>query len=151
MVRHDEEGALGLVLNRPLDVTVQEACGNASLSLSVDLPLFRGGPCDGPLMVLHGADADGEEVIPGVRFATEAGQIIEVLEEGVNVKCFAGYSGWSPGQLESEMKQQAWLPVDGLAEHVFGYDPKLYRKLLTNVSLSPWVDPARIPNDPTMN
>ena len=54
MVRHDDEGALGLVLNRPLDVTVQEACGNASISMTCDLPLFRGGPCDDRAMASWG-------------------------------------------------------------------------------------------------
>jgi putative transcriptional regulator len=151
MVRHDEEGALGLVLNRPLDVTVQEACGNASISMTSELPLYRGGPCDGPLMVLHNADVKSEQVIPGVRFATEAGQILEVLENQCKAKCFAGYAGWSPGQLEAEMESQAWMVVKATAGQVFDTESDLYRKLLTTVTLSPWVDPSRIPEDPNLN
>lgn len=152
VVRHDLEGALGLVLNQPLDITVQEACGNSSLSLTLDIPLFCGGPCEGPLMVLHAGDGvKSEQVIPGVRFATEAGQILEALETSAKSKCFAGYSGWSPGQLETEMEADAWLVVDGNASDIFENDPELYNKLRTRIMFGPWVDPKDIPEDPSVN
>ncbi len=151
MVRHDSEGAMGLVLNRPLGVTVQEACGNETALLLPELPLFRGGPCDSPLMVLHDRETDGESILPGVRFSTEAGEIFSVLQGAGLSKCFAGYSGWSPGQLESEMASDAWMMVDPQPAQVFSTKPELYRKLVTQVSLSTWVDPAQIPQDPSLN
>src|SRR5438309_4081901 len=74
MLRDDpDEGALGIVLNRPMAVSVKEACEDAlDTTCNVDGPLHQGGPCEGPLMVLYGQSADDEdEVAPGVYFTTE--------------------------------------------------------------------------------
>ena len=78
-------------------------------------------------------------------------QILEVLENSCSAKCFAGYAGWSPGQLEAEMESQAWLVTSATPAQVFGKDNDLYRRLLTNITLSPWIDPSRIPDDPNLN
>ena len=54
IVRHDEDGALGVVVNRPLGVSVDEACGSeVEAARGVGLPLFDGGPCKGPVMAIH--------------------------------------------------------------------------------------------------
>src|SRR5437660_1340859 len=73
MVRHGEEGALGLVLNRPLETTVHEACSEVlETPCAAEGFLYQGGPCEGPLMALHtNADASDMDVIEGVYFTTE--------------------------------------------------------------------------------
>ena len=54
IVRHDEDGAMGIVVNRPLGVSLDEACGDeVEAAQGVDLPLFLGGPCSGPLIAVH--------------------------------------------------------------------------------------------------
>ncbi len=54
IVRHDQEGALGVVINRPLGVTLEEACGDdVEAASGVSVPLFHGGPCTGPLVAVH--------------------------------------------------------------------------------------------------
>src|SRR3982751_5237695 len=76
MVQHGEEGALGLILNRPLQATVRDVCEKVlETPCEIEAPLHQGGPCEGPLMVLH-TDADGGiggevEVMPGVHFTAE--------------------------------------------------------------------------------
>src|SRR3954464_5417978 len=77
IVRHDDDGALGVVLNRPLDVTVADACGEAlAAASSVEAPLPLGGPGDGPLVVLHSdAGGVGDEVISGVHFSSDQEEI----------------------------------------------------------------------------
>src|SRR5690348_8195431 len=73
MVQHDENGALGLVLNRPLQTTVKEACEQAlETECEVEGYLYQGGPCEGPLMVLSGVETAGQiQVTEGVHFTTE--------------------------------------------------------------------------------
>ena len=53
MVKHDDDGAIGLVINQPLDVTVADVLGeNYESAASIRSPLHRGGPCEGPMMIL---------------------------------------------------------------------------------------------------
>src|SRR5687767_11333969 len=61
IVKDSDEGALGVILNRPLEITVADACGEQVPAASeVDEPIHQGGPCEGPLTVLHGNPAAGE-------------------------------------------------------------------------------------------
>src|ERR1700720_344277 len=70
MVSHGEEGSLGLVLNRPLEMTVKEACEQVlETTCEIDDALHQGGPCEGPLMVLHTqmpALQLEPEIVPGI-------------------------------------------------------------------------------------
>ena len=68
----DEHGSLGLVLNRPTSATVKEACeDDLSIACPVDAPLFKGGPCEGLLTVLHTREDVGDlEVMNGVYFTS---------------------------------------------------------------------------------
>src|SRR4051812_11769682 len=73
VVQHGDGGALGLILNRRIDVTVQSAWGQVSEgTCEVEGNLHQGGPCEGPLMVVHGEESLGQlEVLPGIHFSTE--------------------------------------------------------------------------------
>src|SRR5687768_8432333 len=72
MVQHNDDGALGLVLNRPLTAAIQTVWQQVSESpCLIEGFLHQGGPCEGPLMVVHAnADASDLEVMPGVYFST---------------------------------------------------------------------------------
>ena len=77
MLQHDEERALGVVINRTLDVTVKQACEQV-LETDCDIAgnLHSGGPCEALLMVLHSDDLvepDDEPVLPGLHFSTDKG------------------------------------------------------------------------------
>lgn len=62
IVRHDDDGALGLVVNRPLGVSLDEACSDeVEAARGVDVPLFHGGPCSGPLVAVHNVAALARE------------------------------------------------------------------------------------------
>jgi putative transcriptional regulator len=109
MISHSDEGSLGLVLNRPLEMTVKEACEQVlETTCDVHGTLYQGGPCEGPLMVLHtptaGLSAE-VEVVPGVCFTTDREKIESLLVDAdVTAKYFVGYSGWGAGQLEAEIE-----------------------------------------------
>ena len=83
MVQHNEQGALGLVLNRPLELTVRDACKESlPEQCEVEQVLHQGGPCQGPLMVIHANELSKDsDVFPGVYFTTERGKIEILLKQ----------------------------------------------------------------------
>ncbi len=154
MVQHDENGALGLVLNRPLQATVKEACEKAlDMTCEVEAPLFQGGPCEGPLMVLHCYEMAAQfEVFEGVQFTTEKDHIEWLLAQtDPEARFFVGYSGWGAGQLEGEMETGSWLVAPATKEMIFTDDQAKWQRLLKEIVLGQWVDPRRIPEDPSVN
>lgn len=154
MVQHTDDGALGLVLNRPLEATVQQACEQVlEESCAVEGQLHQGGPCEGPLMVVHTQEDYGElEILPGLYFTTERQKIEWLLRhEDAESKFFVGYSGWGAGQLEGEMETGSWLVCPADARMVFKGDEKQWTKLFTTATVGKWVKPEHIPDDPSMN
>lgn len=156
IVQQDESGVIGLILNRPLDVTVADACDpSAEEAASVQEKLYQGGPCPGPLMVLH-ADAavGGTEIVAGVRFTAER-ERIQCLMRGGNggpVRYYAGYAGWSPSQLEDEIEEGAWLLSPASADVVFNdAHASQWSALTTRLTVGKWIDVDRMPEDPTTN
>lgn len=134
--QHDAEGAFGLVLNRLSDKKVGEA-------LVADLPehlreqaLFLGGPVQPTaLSFLHSDTFQLESnVLPNLTVGHSLDQLMELGESFSpmqNVKVFAGYAGWSPGQLEDEMKREAWLTHPASCDLIFTAKPEeLWRSIL---------------------
>ena len=98
IVSHDESGAMGLVLNRPLDMTVAEAWKQVSeIPYLNEDPMHQGGPCEGMLMVLHGQEEQGQlEVMPGVWLSTDAESVKRLVDVDERpMKFFVGYAGWT--------------------------------------------------------
>jgi putative transcriptional regulator len=167
VIKHDDEGAMGLVLNRPTGATVREAIdGDGDVVCQTDAGLFRGGPCDGPLMVLHSeADLAQETVIPGETDEPETGVYFTVDSDLVRdllgnpdaiARYFHGYAGWSPGQLDAEMDAGGWLTIEASAQSVF--DPDVGSQAWTarlnergREALKGQINPNLIPPDPTVN
>lgn len=156
ILQHDQNGALGVVINHLLEITVREACEQV-LEVQCDVPgfLHKGGPCENLLMVLHdnnGLDPDDEPVIPGVHFSTDKETIEElVAEPSGNLKFVVGYSGWGAGQLEEELSTGSWLITTATIARIFGPHETLWNRLSSEANLRQWVDPRQIPDDPSMN
>ena len=117
---HGDEGAMGLVLNRPSDVTVGEAVPPLASVVGAESLVHVGGPVQ-PEAVLVLAEFDDPEaaatiVVGDVGFASSEGELDEVAGVTRRARVFAGYSGWGPGQLEAELKEESWLvePADGV-------------------------------------
>lgn len=154
LVQHGDEGALGVVLNRPSGLTVREATDQlADTPSGPDAPLHLGGPCAGPLVALHtDPDIAEIEVIDGLYFSAEKQRVEQLLRDGnESVRFFAGYSGWSAGQLEDELEEGSWLLVPAVREMVLnpGSDP--WGRLNTYATLGGTVPLERIPDDPHLN
>jgi putative transcriptional regulator len=126
--KHDPEGAFGLVLNRSLGKTVGEMIVADLPDLLKVSPLYVGGPVQpGALSYLHTdellADAD---VMPNLALGHSLDDLVEIgssFSVTKKVRLFAGYAGWSPGQLESEMKRKSWLTYPASLGLVFDTPP----------------------------
>jgi len=154
LIRHDAQGAFGFVVNRPTDLMVADALGGVLDDAGhIDSPVYFGGPCQGPLFVLHrDAGIGGENPLPGVHLTTDRDAIEALLVAGAEpAKFFGTYSGWSPEQLETEIAEGSWLIYDGTADDAFSTDARLWHKLNARIHLSKYMPPERIPDDPSVN
>jgi len=158
MVQHDDEGALGLVLTRPISLSVQEIWKNVS-GEDIDAPehVLQGGPVEGPLMAIHQEEHLGElEVIPGVYFSSQRENIEPLIRESRSeFRLFLGYSGWGAQQLEAEMEVGGWLTLPAKAEQVFETNTDaLWKSVSGEVGSNIMRDSLnlkRMPQDPNMN
>jgi putative transcriptional regulator len=131
LVRHDEEeGSLGLIVNRPTRLTVREALPALGEMKDLDLALYFGGPVqpEAMLALLRPVKRpDGAlRVLPDVYFSTEMDVVKEAARQpdaAGRLRVYAGYAGWAPGQLASELRQGAWVVAPGRAAGVFREDP----------------------------
>ena len=126
--QHNEEGAFGLVLNRP---TGQQVGDGLTAKLSDALKsqdLFLGGPVQPQaLSYLHADDflPDGN-VLPNLSLDHSLDTLVELSDSfsaTQKLKVFAGYAGWSPGQLDDEMKRDTWLTHPASMELIFCENP----------------------------
>jgi len=157
MVQHDEGGAMGLVLNQPSETRVKEVWEQVSeTACEAEGYLYHGGPCEGPLMVVHTDESLSEmEIVPGLYFSAEKESVQQIAAGGERrAKFFVGYAGWGPGQLEAEMEEGAWLAAPASDETIFSEDEDEWRKAFEAAAGArpfPWVDPKLIPDDPSVN
>jgi putative transcriptional regulator len=150
MSAHNAEGAMGVVLNRPLGKSLGQLSGDFALGPLAGVPLFKGGPVQTEQLVLAAwqVQPDGFRL----HFGIEPDKALQLLsEDGTHVRGFLGYSGWSAGQLENEMKHRTWIvadvPEDLLAQE---QDDTLWRRVLGREG-DEWRLLAGEPDDPTAN
>jgi putative transcriptional regulator len=136
LIEHSEDGALGVVLNRPTDIDVSavlEEWGQLTADPGV---LYVGGPVNQDSLVALGRRARGD-VEGWTQVFDDLGAVDLHLEPaelaaGLNgIRVFVGYSGWGPSQLETELADDAWMVVDAVVDDVFAADPEtMWRSVL---------------------
>ena len=158
MLDHSEDGAAGLVLNRPTEATVADIAETVfSTPIDWDKRLNLGGPVAGPLMVLHEVEAlSDREILPGLYHSVELGQVRELVLGRVEPSMIlANYAGWGPGQLEGEFDVDSWLTLPATRNHVFGTEGEdLWKVVVQAVNarkLSDFLGLREVPPDPTLN
>ncbi|HEX5310418.1 YqgE/AlgH family protein [Aquabacterium sp.] len=133
MCEHTENGAMGVVINRPIDIKLKNLFEKVDLHLDredlSEAPVFFGGPVQTERgFVLHESlDEEGGHYnstlkIPGGLEMTTSRDVLEALSHGAGPrKVFVtlGYSGWSAGQLEEELSRNGWLTVDARSDIIF--------------------------------
>ena len=146
-----EEGALGVIINRPLDKQVSDLVSETPPEGLADVPVFLGGPVGkNQLMFAAFEWAKGEGLKlnhnVGLEEASE-----RVGENAASVCAFVGYAGWGAGQLEAEMKQKSWL-LQKPTRSALKLDrlPKLWFDIMNK--MGPWYKMlAAAPDDPSLN
>jgi len=151
---HDARGAVGVILNRPLEVTVHDAIPALAAVVREGDVLYEGGPVEtGQAVVLVEAVADEVLDVPvfgSVGFVT--GDVPVEVEHAVRrARVYLGHAGWGPDQLEDELAAGVWVVEPALAEDVFTAEPRsLWRRLLERKG-PPFDAVARVPYDPREN
>jgi putative transcriptional regulator len=114
VIEHGEEGAFGLVLNRPSETSVGEAVPELATLIDSDDPLFIGGPVQPSTVITVARFEDvGDAALAafddiGV-LGTGGPPIEEMADRVLRAKAFVGHSGWGPGQLEAELETGEWI------------------------------------------
>jgi putative transcriptional regulator len=154
IVEHSDEGALGLVLNRPSETTVGEAISELQQLLDVDDPLYVGGPVQpSSLIVLAEFEQpDDAALIAFDDVGVLAGGAEDDPATGLRrSRAFVGHSGWGPGQLDSEIERDDWILEPARPEDAFSAAPlDLWESVLTRKGGS-YALVARMPPDPSVN
>jgi putative transcriptional regulator len=137
LCEHTDKGALGLVINKPVDIKLRNLFEKVELSLTrediADAPVYFGGPVQTERgFVLHermhaegaqGSPYSSTLAIPGAPLdMTTSKDVLEALAEGAGPKKLLvtlGYSGWGAGQLEDEISRNGWLTVDADPSVIF--------------------------------
>jgi putative transcriptional regulator len=130
---HNERGALGIVVNRPTDVTLDALFHQVEIPLAAgDLarrPVFYGGPVQFDHgFVLHRPLGEWKSTLPvGDMGLTTSRDVLEAMARGEGPRehlVALGYAGWAPGQLEDEIASNGWLTVETDVDLIFNVPPE---------------------------
>jgi putative transcriptional regulator len=156
IAEHTEEGAMGLVLNRPAETLVDEAVPDLAWLARDDERVWVGGPVAETAVIvlaewdepaLSGAIVEGDLGFVGAD-ADEPEQLEGAIRRA---RVFAGHAGWGPGQLEEELAEEAWIIESPLREEIFSTDPdELWAAVLRRKG-SRYALLSTMPPDPSLN
>lgn len=135
LLEQDAEGSMGLILNRPLHVHLRDVLSGLS---GCPHRLHNGGPVGlNQLFFLHQYEQLAEDSTPvaeGIYFGGSEAEVRSLLQvnllEEERIRFFVGYAGWSAGQLEEELSQQAWVVADMRREYLNAPCSRLWRNVV---------------------
>jgi putative transcriptional regulator len=157
LLHHDAEGAQGVVLNRPMDARVDVVLPDWQPHVTPPSVLFEGGPV-GLDSALGLVSAPGDVEPVGVKRLFRGVGLVDldtppeiVMADVAGLRIFAGYAGWSPGQLEGEIRLGSWYVVESEGRDAFTDDPaelwvRVLRRQRDHLAFV-----ATFPPDPEMN
>jgi putative transcriptional regulator len=151
---HSEEGALGVILNRASEATVDEALPELA-ALADDLgAVYVGGPVQPSAIVVLADYVEPEHaqslVIDSVGFLPSEVDP-DSLGELRRARVYAGYAGWGPGQLDDELEEGSWIVEPAIPEDVFTADPDTLWSDVLKRKGGPFGVLALMPPDPSLN
>jgi putative transcriptional regulator len=152
---HSDEGAMGVVLNRPSEVTVGEAAPQLEQTVEGSDRVYAGGPVQPSSIVFLAEFLDpakaGVLVLGRIGFPAPDAELDELSRGTGRVRVFAGFAGWGEGQLETEIADGDWIAQAALPEDVFTDVPEqLWSSVLERKGGS-YALVARMPPDPSLN
>lgn len=154
VTEHGDEGAMGIVLNQPSELLVEEVIP-ALEPVAGTGPVYVGGPVQPEALMLLGEFADPAKAawivtadVGLVSAQTDIEELPAALRRG---RVYAGFSGWGPGQLEGELEHEAWIVEAPLPRELFPDDPdELWSAVLARMG-GEYSLVARMPEDPSLN
>jgi putative transcriptional regulator len=154
MTEHSDEGAMGIVLNRPSETSVESVVPELA-EIAGGEPIYVGGPVQPDALVLlaefSNLEAAAWIVVADVGLASADVDLAELAESVRRGRVYAGYSGWGAGQLEAEMETDSWIVEPPLPAELFPQDPAtLWRAVLARKG-GQYALIARMPADPSVN
>jgi putative transcriptional regulator len=153
IAEHTDEGALGVVLNRPSEATIGEVVPDLSSLVDADETIFSGGPVQpgGVLVLAEFADPE-DAALPvdgDLGFVALEADVDEI--SAGRARAFAGPAGWGAGQLDAELGEESWFVAPFEREDAFSDEPEeLWRTALMRKG-GAYALVARMPLDPSLN
>lgn len=158
LVAHEQGGAMGVVLNRATEVPVSEVLGDWGGLAHDPAVLFEGGPVQPDSAICVARSRPGVDGLTGFQpffgslGTVDLGKEPQRLRDRVDgVRVFAGYAGWSPGQLEEEIASGSWFTFDALPGDPFMTRPDDLWALVLRRQGGLIAAVAQYPPDPTLN
>ena len=158
MLDHNEQGAMGVILNQPISTQVSDLAGKIfedDFQWSKNLHLV--GPVPGSLIVVHVVeDLADSEVVPGVYVTFDAATVQELIRQRPEPSLIiANYSGWGPGQLEGEFNWDSWITLPATRDIVFWNGERdLWKAVSSEVNarkMREILGLRNLPADPSLN
>lgn len=154
VTEHSDQGAMGVVLNQPSRTTLDHAAPEL-LGFSEDETVYFGGPVrtDGLVLLAEFSDprAAAWLIAADIGLVAADAEISELQRTVRRGRVYAGFSGWAPGQLESELEEDSWIVEAPLPAELFPDDPgDLWSDVLARKG-GEFALVATMPTDPSMN
>ena len=156
ITEHNEDGAMGLVLNRPSEASVEDAVPDLTWVADGGDAVFVGGPVapNGVIVLAEWADP-GQAVVlveDDLGFVPGDAEDPDALVAAISrVRVYAGHAGWGPGQLEAELEEEAWIVEAPQREELFSDEPEgLWAAVLRRMGRE-FALLSTMPPDPSLN
>lgn len=152
---HSEEGALGLVLNRPGELVVGESAPELADLTGGDAVIDSGGPVQPDALLVLAEFEDPSQagicVVENVGLVGDGSELDDLVAGTDRVRIFAGYAGWGPGQLDEELAREDWFVAPAGVDDIFNPDAdELWGRVLARKG-GRFALVARMPIDPSVN
>lgn len=157
LLNHDDDGAHGLVLNRPLAAEVDSVLPGWQEHVNAPPRVFQGGPVSldtalGLVRIPGTSESVGiKRLFGAVGLVDLDAPPLVVVPEVAGIRIFAGYAGWGAGQLESEIESGAWFVVEAEADDAFTLEPAALWSVVLERQLGMLRFLSSYPSDPSLN
>ena len=157
ILEHAEDGAVGVILNRPSETEVGEPLQGWHRVATEPNVLFRGGPVSPEAAICLGRSWPGEkadgyeplfDALGTVDLSLDPDEVAPVLQ---GIRVFVGYAGWGEGQLEQEIEEGAWFVVDAHPDDALSAEPESLWQSVLRRQGGKMAMFANFPTNPAMN
>ncbi|MDQ3111351.1 MAG: YqgE/AlgH family protein [Bacteroidota bacterium] len=156
IAEHNEKGTVGFILNKPLEISVQEAVPEFP---KYDHLSFFGGPVQrDQLYFIHTAGEKIKDSFPignGIYWLGDFDKVKSLVEKkeitNNDIRFFIGYAGWEPGQLDKELESKSWFVSKPDNEIIFNVDPEKMWTAAVKKMGNAFAPMANFPEDPSLN